>query len=742
MVNYTHEQYKKVFGEGRAAVEARLGAEFVARKMAEKYPAGVEETPIAVPSNDEAVAAHASLVSPLFDEKKFRAALPAEMLVEKRWVRYFLKPKPEGGTAKIPLGNHSDPNTWSTFDDCVAKIENKQQGIGYNFLGGEIQGLDIDHCRNPRTGVICNEAMLLLSRLPSWAEYSVSGQGIHVLFKGTVRGKDLKETCLQFWHSKKSPRFFALTCNMVGEAFTALKDIGDDFNYIFATAKHISAKIREELKAVDHEQWLALPKERETEEPVTREKGKTKTRKVVKDFDIKDFLQFYNIPIDNECDNEIGHCIRVASCPIKNEPHVGQNGTTTNFIYPTKDGGLAFHCQSTGCVDYSVSDVIKKLAEEKGPYPNLIYEKKQHSESNSVRGYRIVAAEGRKLEHKIWLWPRYLFGNHLVHLAGESGQGKSPLTRDLIARLTSGREWPDGAKNTAEKRGVLLLSGEDDWSTDTLPHLKFAGADLSQVHEFVSTVTKDDETFDVATALDQDVKALEEVLKERNDIGLIVIDPVTNYLGRVRMNHEDELRPGLLMPLARLAQRFKVCVLTVGHLNKSKDVQLLDRVMGARAFTAVARQTLFCSPDDSDESEFAHVMGFGRKTTTPGLKYRTVSQKFMWEGQESEVVLVEWGGASKQDIEASINAPAKKSEKSANKQVQVLVRTLLREGPKPSAMLEQAIKDAGIDCFNWQRAAKGTPARTRQIQGKKHGGWEWFLTTPEQAEFDKGELTR
>ena len=587
--------------------------------------------------------------SELFDEVLFRKRLPPQMLQERRWLRYILKEKQDGsGNAKIPLGDMGKESTWSSFDECVAALE-PGQGLGYAFYRGPIEAFDVDHCCNPKTGIITNEAMLLMSRLkPCWAEYSVSGKGIHILgydSKGLRHTKPLTETCLQAWPSQRSARFFALTCRMVGTApdFNKLGDWNGQTNYVYSDAKRISAKIREELKEIDPEQFATLPVEREVQEVVSREKSKTKTRKVVKDFDIKDYLSFYNIPIDNECDNEIGHCIRVTTCPIKGEPHANHNSTTCNFIYPCKDGGMGFHCNSTGCVEYSAGDAIKKLAREKGAYPNPIYEKKQHTETTSVRGHRLVPAEGRKLEHKIWLWPRYLFGNHLVHLAGESGQGKSPLTRDIIARLTSGRDWPDGTKNTTDKRGVVLLSGEDDWSTDTLPHLKYAGADLSHVHEFVSTVTKDDETFDVATALDQDVAALEDVLKERDDIGLIVIDPVTNYLGRVRMNHEDELRPGLLMPLARLAQRFKVCVLTVGHLNKSKDVQLLDRVMGARAFTAVARQTLFCSPDDNDESEFAHVLGFGRKTTTPGLKYRTTSQKFTWEGQESEVVLVRVG---------------------------------------------------------------------------------------------------
>src|SRR5438552_5423665 len=243
-----------------------------------------------------------------FDEQKFRKCLPPEMLAEKRFVRYFLQAKEGGGTSKIPLGSHSDASTWDTFENCVAKLEH-EQGVGYCFYEGSIQALDIDHCRNATTGKICKEAMGLLSRLPSWAEYSVSGQGIHLLFNGNVRGKQLNETCLQFWNSRNSPRFFALTCDMVGPAFSTLKDIGEEANYVFATARHISAKIREELKKIDPEQWEALPAEREVVEAVTREKGKHKTRKVASGFDIKDCLKHYDIPIDNECDNEIGHCI-------------------------------------------------------------------------------------------------------------------------------------------------------------------------------------------------------------------------------------------------------------------------------------------------------------------------------------------------------------------------------------------------------------------------------------------------
>jgi putative DNA primase/helicase len=679
----------------------------------------------------------------LFDEKKFRECLPAEMLAEKRFVRYFLKPKPEGGTAKIPLGNHSDPNTWSTFDDCVKAIENNQQGIGYCFLGGNIHGLDIDHCRNPRSGQLCNEAMLLLSRVPSWAEYSVSGAGLHVFFKGEVRGKQLTETCLQYWNPKNSPRFFALTCDMVGDAFKTLKDIGEEFNYIFATARHISAKIREELRTIDYEQWAALPAERVvTQEAVTADKTKIKTRKLHKDFVIADFLKFYELPVDNIARNNIGVCYRLATCPIKGEPHVGQNSTTTNFIL-SADGGLGFHCQSTGCCEYSVADAIKKLAEHKGPYPGKIYVEtssaavqQQRADNTSHRGSRLGSAKEKIKKHKKWLWKGYLQSNQLHHFAGASSEGKSPVTRDLIGRLTRGADWPDGTKNEAGPRSVILLSSEDDWSDTILPSLELAGADLDLVFEFISTVTRGEEVVDVTTALDRDIDEIAAHIKSREDVGLVIIDPITNYLGSKSMNKEDEMR-SILMPLAKMAQSFEVGVVTVGHLNKrDKDTALMQRLMGAAAFGGVARQVFMFGNDPDEEDPFAHVMGLLRKNTYPPLKYKTVAVPQEWDGQVSDIIQVKWCGPAKNiDMDEVVNA-RKQSDKTASKEAGAFIKAFLRDGAKPTKVIEEALKDAGIECSNFARTARKVAA-TRKVKGKGNGaGSEWYLPTTEQIQFD------
>jgi hypothetical protein len=669
---------------------------------------------------------------PLFSKANFIVNFPFELRKEKRWVRYFLKDKPEGGTAKIPLGNHSDPATWSSFDECVAALEpGKEQGIGYCFLGGEIHALDIDHCRNPKTGEICPEAMLLLSRLQSWAEYSVSGQGIHVFFKGNVRGKQLTETCLQYWNPKNSPRFFALTCDMVGEAFKAIKDVGDEFNYIFATARHISAKIREELKEVDYEQWAALPQEREPVEK-QREKSKTKSRKLHPDFNLEDFLKFYGLEVDNVANNSVGKCYRLTSCPIKGEKHVGQNSTTTNFILST-DGGLGFHCQSTGCVEWSVAEVIKKLADDKEPYPGNIYvaEKKQ-PEVGLI--YTLSSLDEVEETSLSWLWPGFLPDNQLVHFAGASSEGKSPVTLDIIARTTTGEEWPDGTSNPLGPRSVILMAGEDDMSDTVKPRLRVVGADMSKIKLFNVTAKRDDKETDLAAALDRDYQGLVDAARSLDDLALIVIDPITNYLGRQSMNKEEDIRGNISMPLKGLAQDKCACIITVGHLNKrDREATVLQRTMGAAAFTGVPRKVFLFGNDPEDDNKHAHIMTEVRdKQVSIQYKTKTVPDP---EGiQKSPIIKVEWGKLVEADADAVVNAP-KQREKTTSKEVQVLLKTLLRDGAKPTTDIEKAIKEAGIDCANWQRAAKRV-AQSRQIKGKgKNAGWEWYLPTPEQAEF-------
>ena len=50
-------------------------------------------------------------------------------------------------------------------------------------------------------------------------------------------------------------------------------------------------------------------------------------------------------------------------------------------------------------------------------------------------------------ENLVWLWPSKIAIGKLNIASGDPGLGKSLLCLDFTARVTTGREWPDGTPN-------------------------------------------------------------------------------------------------------------------------------------------------------------------------------------------------------------------------------------------------------------------------------------------------------
>jgi primase-polymerase (primpol)-like protein len=72
------------------------------------------------------------------------------------------------------------PETWGTFAaavDCVNK--GLARGIGYEFAGQGIYGVDLDHVISD-SGVITPEAKAIVEGLASYTEVSPSGHGLHI----------------------------------------------------------------------------------------------------------------------------------------------------------------------------------------------------------------------------------------------------------------------------------------------------------------------------------------------------------------------------------------------------------------------------------------------------------------------------------------------------------------------------------------------------------------------------------
>ena len=80
--------------------------------------------------------------------------------------------------------------------------------------------------------------------------------------------------------------------------------------------------------------------------------------------------------------------------------------------------------------------------------------------------------------HK-YLWEDRIGLGELTVLEGSPGSGKSCITNDLAARVTTGRPMPLCTRRR-EPAGVVLLQGEDGLANDVKPNLRAAGAGIAK----------------------------------------------------------------------------------------------------------------------------------------------------------------------------------------------------------------------------------------------------------------------
>lgn len=211
----------------------------------------------------------------------------------------------------------------------------------------------------------------------------------------------------------------------------------------------------------------------------------------------------------------------------------------------------------------------------------------------------IVRMSDVKPEKVEWLWPGRIARGKLTLIAGNPGLGKSFLTTDIVARVTTARSWPDSRQEKRSFGGVVMLSAEDDLSDTIRPRLDAHGADVSRVAvlksiEGVDGAGKYRRSFDLCRDLDH----LQAAIKSVENCVLAIVDPISAYMGKTDSHKNAEVR-SVLAPLAELAAELRIAVLAISHLRKGEG-QAIYRTMGSLAFVAAARSCWVVTEDTAD----------------------------------------------------------------------------------------------------------------------------------------------
>jgi hypothetical protein len=341
-----------------------------------------------------------------------------------------------------------------------------------------------------------------------------------------------------------------------------------------------------------------------------------------------------------------------------------------------------------------------------------------------------------------WLWKHRVPLGKLTLFVGVPGSGKSLCAGDVAARLSTGADWFD-AENTFKPSETLMLVGEDDVDDTTTPRLEAAGADLSKIHFVKSVITdegKSDTPEDREIQFDKDLVQIEDHLKANPNIRLIIVDPVSNYMGAAKMNAEQEVR-AVLIPLKNLAERRGVSIIAVMHLNKKSDTSAINRVGGAMAFVGVARAAYLFQASDHELEEGAvnrlqqHFMVLLKCNITKkvdGLVYEIPAKPVTVEGSDEWMPIIRFIGTTTTNAEGLLQ---QKSE-SRGRPTETLttakawLREFLMGGPKPSGEIIKAGKELqNLSARTIERAK----ISLNVISGKDGKTWLWSLPKQHDA---------
>lgn len=338
-----------------------------------------------------------------------------------------------------------------------------------------------------------------------------------------------------------------------------------------------------------------------------------------------------------------------------------------------------------------------------------------------------------------WLWPKRLARGKLSLLAGQPGLGKSQIAILMAAKVSRGGFWLDGT--VCPIGNVLLISCEDDAADTIAPRLDAAGADRSRIHVLDWIEERGDDgsercrTFDIA----KDADVMRDLCRQIGDVALIVVDPVSAYLGAADSHKTSDVRAALA-PLQTIAAEISACIVLISHLNKGAvDASAMSRVAGSGAFVAAARSAWIVGPHPQDEGLRVLVPlknNIGDDKT--GFAYR-ITGATVASGIETSLVTFDETliYLKPEDVLGAGSGSMSSDRGAAKNEAKEFLTAALANGPLHSADLKREAEAAGIAWRTIERA-KGDLGVRSQKGARQGGGWVWSL--PEGH--DKGRQDR
>jgi putative DNA primase/helicase len=343
-----------------------------------------------------------------------------------------------------------------------------------------------------------------------------------------------------------------------------------------------------------------------------------------------------------------------------------------------------------------------------------------------------------------WLWPDRI-PRKFVLFTGPPDCGKTNTAIDVAARVTTGNMWPDGS-GRAPLASVIFLTAEDGLADTIRTRADAAKADVRRI--YCLDVVHDENGKASSFSLQEDLVLLGEKVREIGDVALIVVDPITAYLGAGRIDtHKTADVRAVLSPLKDFAEHHNITVLGLTHPSKTVT-KAMNAATGSQAFIAAARSAYLFTRESNDGQETGRTLMLPIKNNLgprkEGLAFR-IGQQLVCDGR-IVAPYVDWDSTpiTMSADDALAAAMEASGGGSGGRDAMAEAVFFLREEFSASERVEACIierqgKKAGISKRTLERARKELGVVSKREGFGPEG--KFFLSLPRLRPIDRQDLS-